>query len=124
MKNLSSGIVTALAALLLGGCAGLLQPTNPLVGQWALSMDTPVGTMNADIQVNEDLTGQLTSNDLGSTELRDINVSDEGDVSFETTVEAQGTMITMNFDGTVEGDSLNGSFNTDFGSMAVSGTRQ
>lgn len=123
MKKLSTGIITMTMALFLGACAGLFQEPNPMVGEWDISIDTPVGAMNADLVVNEDLTGEMSSPDMGSAPLNDLSV-DGNNVSFSTTVDAQGMTITMNFNGTVEGDELNGSFDTDFGAISVSGTRQ
>lgn len=123
MKKLISGISIMTVSLFLGACAGLFEPPNPLVGDWVLSIETPVGAMNADMHVNEDMTGELSSEDLGSAPLENLMV-DDGDVRFDTTVTAQGMTLTMNFNGTVEGDTLNGSFDTDFGSIEVSGTRQ
>ena len=37
---------------------------------------------------------------------------------------AQGQSLTLNFNGTVDGDALTGEFGSDFGAFGVTGTRQ
>ncbi len=114
--------IATLLALALAACAGLGQP-HPIVGEWDATISTPMGAMNAGLLVNEDMTGEMRSPELGATALDDVTV--EGDqVSFSTTVDAQGMMLTLNFDGMVEGDSLSGHFNSDFGEIAMTATRR
>ncbi|MDP2282956.1 MAG: hypothetical protein Q8L06_02360, partial [Pseudohongiella sp.] len=67
--------------------------------------------------------GEMSSTDLGSAALNGITVDGEA-VQFSTTVNAQGQSITLAFNGKVAGDQLSGQFNTDFGPIAVTGTRQ
>lgn len=113
----------ALVAVFLGACAGFWQPANPLVGDWNATISTPMGNMNANLLIRDDLTGEMTSPELGAAALNNITV-DGQDVAFSTTVDAQGQMLTLDFTGTVEGDSLQGSFDTAFGALTVNGTRQ
>lgn len=114
--------LAALLALMLAACAGLGQP-HPLVGEWDTTISTPMGAMSADLVVNEDMTGEMRSPELGATALNNITVDGE-QVSFSTTVDAQGMMLTLDFDGTVEDDTLQGSFDTEFGAIGVTGTRR
>ncbi len=113
----------ALVAVFLGACAGLFQPANPLVGEWDATISTPMGNMNSTLVVRDDLTGEMRSPELGAASLDNI-VVDGNDVSFSTTVDAQGQMMTLDFTGQVDGDELEGSFDTAFGALSVSGTRQ
>ncbi|MEX1197959.1 MAG: hypothetical protein WEB57_08880 [Pseudohongiellaceae bacterium] len=114
--------MAALLTLTLAACAGLGQP-HPLVGEWDATISTPMGAMSADLIVNEDMTGEMRSSELGSTTLNNVTVDGE-QVSFSTTVDAQGMMLTLDFDGTVEDDTLEGSFDTEFGAIGVTGTRR
>ncbi|MDX1491126.1 MAG: hypothetical protein R3332_07555 [Pseudohongiellaceae bacterium] len=121
MKRLSLGSIIVAATLFLAACASA--PSNPAVGMWDISMDTPVGVMQANLEITPDLMGTMSSNDLGSTPLDNVTAMD-GSLSFSATIDAQGQMLTLNFTGTVEGDTLDGSFGSDFGAIQVSGTRQ
>lgn len=121
MKKFSMAPLVLVFSLLLAACA--TTPPNPLVGAWAMTIQSPIGEMAVDINVNPDLTGQMTSADLGAASLDNILVADQA-VSFETTVDAQGQMLTLRFRGTLEGDQLTGNFDTDFGAIPASATRQ
>ena len=110
-----------LVALLLSACATTSAP-HPAVGSWTITIDTPIGAMNANVNINEDLTGEMTSQDLGAAPLNNIAVDGEA-LSFDANVDAQGTALTLAFRGTVVGDTMSGNFNTDFGAIPVSGTR-
>jgi len=123
MKTKIGSVVMGLAlAVLLAACAGTSAP-HPLVGAWAITIDTPVGSMAGNLNINSDMTGEMSSTDLGSAALNGITVDGEA-VQFSTTIDAQGQRITLAFNGTVAGDQLSGQFNTDFGPIAVSGVRQ
>lgn len=108
-------------ALVLAACASTTPP-NPLIGNWEITIETPVGAMTANLTVNPDLSGQMSSGDLGVASLAGVSVVGEA-VSFSTTVNAQGQSLTLAFAGNVVGDSLTGSFDTDFGAVPVSGRR-
>lgn len=108
-------------ALLLSACAGTSAP-HPLVGAWEITIETPIGAMNANLNVNEDMSGALSSQDLGSAPLTGVTVNGDA-VNFSTVVDAQGQSLTLVFAGTVTGDLMSGSFNTDFGAIPVSGRR-
>jgi hypothetical protein len=45
-------------------------------------------------------------------------------VMFETEVDAQGQTLVLDFSGSVDGDSVTGEFDSDFGAFGVTGTRQ
>ena len=123
MKTRLGSLVMGFAvALLLTACAGTSAP-HPLVGAWAITIDTPVGSMAGNLNINPDMTGDMSSTELGSAALNGITVDGEA-VQFSTTIDAQGQSIALAFNGTVTGDQLSGQFNTDFGPIAVSGVRQ
>jgi hypothetical protein len=123
MKTRFGSLVMGFAvAILLAACAGTSAP-HPLVGGWAITIDTPVGSMAGNLNINPDMTGEMSSTELGSAALTGITVDGEA-VQFSTTIDAQGQSITLAFNGTVTGDQLAGQFNTDFGPIAVSGVRQ
>jgi hypothetical protein len=79
--------------------------------------------MAGNLNINPDMTGDMSSTELGSAALNGITVDGEA-VQFSTTIDAQGQSIALAFNGTVTGDQLAGQFNTDFGPIAVSGVRQ
>jgi ABC-type glycerol-3-phosphate transport system substrate-binding protein len=119
--RIGSLLMAFAAAVLLSACAGTSAP-HPLVGAWEITIETPIGSMNANLQVNEDMSGELTSQELGAASLDGITVDGDA-VSFSTTVDAQGQSLMLVFAGTVVGDVMSGSFNTDFGAIPVSGRR-
>ena len=121
MKKLLTGSFVVAAALFLAACAST--PPNPFVGVWNISIDTPVGVMGANLNIAPDLTGNMSSNDLGATPLENITVVDNA-VTFSANVSAQGMALTLDFSGTIAGDTLAGNFDTEFGAIPVTGTRQ
>ncbi len=123
MRSKIGSLITGMVvALFLSACA-TTEPVSPLVGNWLITIDTPIGSMDANINVNTDLTGEMTSVDLGSAPLSGVTIDGQA-VSFTAAANAQGQALSLAFSGTVDGDSLTGSFNTDFGALAVSGRRQ
>lgn len=123
MRSKIGSLITGMVvALFLSACATTSEPVNPLVGAWLITIDTPIGSMDANINVNTDLTGEMTSQDLGSAPLTGVAVDGQA-VRFTAAVNAQGQALTLAFSGTVDGDSLSGSFNTDFGAIPVTGRR-
>lgn len=119
--RIGSLITGVMVALFISACASVSEP-HPLVGGWVITIDTPIGAMDANLNVNEDLTGEMSSPDLGGAPLDAVSVDGEA-VSFSTTVDAQGQSMTLVFNGTVVDDQLSGSFNTDFGAIPVTGRR-
>src|SRR5690606_21066597 len=61
--------------------------------------------------------------DLGATPLENITVMDNA-VTFTANVNAQGMALALDFSGTIAGDTLAGNFDTEFGAIPVTGTRQ
>ena len=119
MKKLVSGwLLLSLAVLV--GCAASVPPA---VGVWNVEMNTPLGPLPATLTINEDGTGSMAADNLGEAPISGITF-DGDSVTFETEVDAQGTMLVLEFSGTVDGDSLEGEFGSDFGAFDVSGSRE
>ncbi|MFK7864849.1 MAG: hypothetical protein AB8B95_11560 [Pseudohongiellaceae bacterium] len=119
MKKLVSGLV-ALSLAVLVGCAASVPPA---VGVWSVEMNTPLGALPATLTVNADGTGMMVADGLGEAPIEGITF-DGNTMNFEAEVDAQGQTLVLEFNGTVEGDAVNGAFGSDFGDFGVSGTRQ
>ena len=119
MKKLLSGwLILSLAILV--GCAAAAPPA---VGVWGVEMNTPLGALPAVLTINADGSGSMSADGLGEAPLSGITF-DGNAVSFEAEVDAQGQTLVLDFNGTVEGDSMDGEFGSDFGAFGVSGSRQ
>ena len=119
MKKLTSGLL-ALALTVLVGCAA---STPAGVGVWSIEMNTPLGAMPATLTINEDGSGSMAADGMGSAPLSGI-AFDGNSVAFSASIDAQGQSITLDFTGAVSGDSISGEFGSDFGAFGVTGTRQ
>ncbi len=109
-----------LALVLLAGCASAPPPG---VGVWGVEMNTPLGEIPVTLTLNEDGTGSMAAANLGEAPVSGVEY-DGPNVTFSAEIDAQGQTVPLDFNGTVDGDSLEGSFGSPFGPMAVSGTRQ
>lgn len=119
MKKLVSGLI-ALTLTVLVGCTASVPPA---VGVWSVEMVTPLGELPATLTVNADGTGLMVADGLGEAPISGITF-DGNAMNFEAEVDAQGQTLVLEFNGTVEGDAVNGAFGSDFGDFAVTGTRQ
>ena len=120
MKKLVSGWLLLSLAILAGCVAG---GPPPAVGVWDIEMNTPLGVLPAVLTLNEDGSGTMAADALGEAPIDGI-VYDDNMVTFMAEVDAQGTTLVLEFSGTVDGDSIEGEFDSDFGAFGVSGTRQ
>ncbi|MEX2506879.1 MAG: hypothetical protein WD406_08165 [Pseudohongiellaceae bacterium] len=116
MPKVSVGSMIVATALLIGACSSPGQ-ANPLAGAWTISIASPLGEMAVNLDINPDLTGTMIS-DLGSWPLEDVMLSGEL-VSFETTIDAQGQVMTMVFKGSLTESGFSGAFDTDFGPISA-----
>lgn len=125
MIKLKLGSLLVAVAFILGACASTpATPPNPLIGDWTLTISSPVGEMALDLAVNPDLTGTMSSADLGSAPLENLTLNGEA-VSFATTIDAQGQVLTLEFTGAMTGpDAFGGSFDTDFGAIPANAVRK
>lgn len=120
MNRLKSGWLVV-AIVLLVGCAASVPPA---VGVWNMEMNTPLGDMEAIFTVNADGSGSVGIEALGGDTAISGITFDGNMMAFTGEFDAQGQTIVLEFTGTVDGDSLDGEFDSDFGAFAVSGTRQ
>ncbi len=119
MKKILSGWLVLSVALLVGCAAS----TPPAVGVWDVEMNTPLGVLPATLTINADGTGMMSAEGLGEASIEGI-MFDGNSLTFDTEIDAQGTMLVLEFSGSVDGDSIDGEFGSDFGAFGVSGTRQ
>lgn len=125
--KLRNYLLLALAAALLAlGCSAYGAPALPAaVGAWNMSIETPLGTQTPTINVTGDASGLMVSMDSpqGSVDATEVTFGEDGALGFTVDVDAGGQQLTLVFTGMVDGDSLNGTFATDFGDMAATATR-
>jgi len=94
------------------------------VGTWTLTIDTPAGTQEPTLTitgVEGDLTGAFGS-PAGEIDLTSVSFTD-GALEFAVTIDFNGQALALNFSGTVDGDSMTGSFASDFGDFAATAVR-
>lgn len=110
-----------------GGGAAAVPPPPAIpaaVGSWTLTIDTPAGTQEPALTitgVEGDLAGAFGS-PAGQVDLTTVSFAD-GALEFSVTIDIGGQDLTLNFSGTVDGDSMTGSFASDFGDFAATGVR-
>ena len=119
MKKLMNGWLLLSLAILVG-CAAAVPPG---VGVWGVEMNTPLGALPATLTLNEDGTGTMSADGLGDAPIEGV-LFDGNAITFEAGIDAQGQSLVLEFSGTVDGDSLEGEFGSDFGAFGVSGSRQ
>ena len=114
------------AALLTVGCSAYGAPALPAaVGSWNMSIETPLGTQTPTINVTGDASGLMVAmvSPDGQVDATDITFGEDGALGFTVVVPAGGQELTLVFSGMVDGDSLNGTFATDFGDMTATAMR-
>lgn len=119
MTKLIRTLSIATVLVFLAACAA---GPAPGVGMWDVNINTPVGAQTGVWTINADGSGVMGS-DLGDQTLDGIML--EGDtIAFDVDIDAGGQSLSLSFSGTVEGDSFEGEFSSDFGAFSVTGTRQ
>lgn len=90
-----------------------------------MTIETPLGTQTPTLVVSGDANGLMATMDApdGSVEATDVTFGEDGSLGFTAVVPAGGQDLTLVFSGMVEGDSLTGTFATDFGDMEATATR-
>ena len=120
MTNFAKLISFTSILIFLAACAG--GAANPIVGTWDTVASTPLGDQAATWTINADGTGEMSG--AAGVQAIDGITFDGNNLAFDLTIEAQGQSLTLDFSGSVDGDSLSGEFGSDFGAFAVTGTRQ
>ena len=114
------------AALLTVGCSAYGAPALPAaVGSWNMTIETPLGTQTPTVNVTGDASGLMVAmvSPDGQVDATDITFGEDGALGFTVVVPAGGQELTLVFSGMVDGDSLNGTFATDFGDMTATAMR-
>jgi hypothetical protein len=120
MKKIINAL-TALCLITLVGCAG---GVNPAIGTWDLALTTPLGALPAVLVMNENGTGSVASEALGSAQISDI-VYDGNQISFPLDLNIQEDVtLSLQVSASVTGDTLEGEAVSDFGPFAITGNRQ
>ena len=94
-------------------------------GVWNTSMDFNGQAIEATLTITKSADGSLQGvwqGQQGAAELSNVKF-DDGKLTFNRTVNFGDQQFAMSFSGTIAGDKLNGEFLTDFGGMAISGSR-
>ncbi len=119
MKKLAQVLLVSSLTFIFGCAAS--QP--PAAGAWDVEWNTPLGKLTSVLTLNSDGSGHMATQGMGDGPLSGIRF-DGNTVNFEVTVDAQGQSLPLDFNGTVNGDSIEGSFGSDFGQFALTGTRK
>jgi hypothetical protein len=127
------------AALLAGAtivATPALAQSSPAVGSWATEAVTDFGTFKSTITIGQS-GGAYTVNMVDvpqagpdgqpapamASTISDVHV-DGSSFSFTRTIDFQGMPIVLKYAGTVDGNNLTATANSDFGAIPVKGTRQ
>ncbi len=119
-------LLALVAALLTVGCSAYGAPALPAaVGSWNMSIETPLGTQTPTINVTGDASGLMAAmvSPEGEVAATDVTFGEDGALGFTVEIDAGGQQLKLVFSGMVDGDSLNGTFATDFGDMTATATR-
>ena len=90
-------------------------------GQWEFTSETQRGTRTSVLTLKEDMTGTYTMRER-ETPITELKI-DGKEVSFKLEMSYGENSFTMDFKGTVEGDTLNGEFVTSRGNREAKGVR-
>jgi opacity protein-like surface antigen len=130
MKKLAFAAAAAFALL----AAPALAADSPAAGEWAVEAKTDFGTFKSDWTVAEaegawtlEMADQPMEGGPGGpppeSTITNLKV-DGGKVTFDRALDMGGQAFSMSYDLTVEGDTLSGTANSDFGPIPISGTRK
>jgi opacity protein-like surface antigen len=130
MKKLAFAAAAAFALL----AAPALAADSPAAGEWAVEAKTDFGTFKSDWTVAEaegawtlEMADQPMEGGPGGpppeSTISNLKV-DGGKVTFDRALDMGGQAFSMSYDLTVEGDTLSGTANSDFGPIPISGTRK
>ena len=117
-------VVSALIPGLLGCSEDLASAggkKSEVVGTWELTSESSRGTRTRTLTIKEDFTGIYKGRNR-ETPVTDLKL--EGDqLSFSVKMKWQDREFTMDFNGTVDGDSIKGAWTTSRGTREVTGKK-
>ncbi len=130
-----TGFAALVAAASLMAAPALAQ-SSPVLGSWDTEAATDFGTFKAVLTLAQDGSGYTaqmvdapqTGPDgqpapaMAST-ISEVKV-EGANFSFKRTIDFQGQAIVLNYTGSVDGNSLTATANSDFGAIPVKGTRK
>ena len=94
------------------------------VGVWDMTIETPMGDQNPTVTIQgtaDALTGEF---DGPTGALAFDSISADGDaLNFQVTIDIGGQDLVLKFVGTVDGDAMNGEFESDFGNFPANAVR-
>jgi hypothetical protein len=99
-------------------------PPPAIVGSWNLLVETPMGNQESTLVVSGTaaaLEGKLVS-PQGEVPIKNV-AFDGTKVTFGMTIDAQGQVMELTYEGTVAGDALTGAFQSPFGPAPANGKR-
>lgn len=128
-------LAAAASAVSLALAAPALAADSPVAGAWAVEAKTDFGTFKSDWTVAEadgawtlDMQDQPMEGAPGGGEPPQSTISDvkvEGNtLTFKRALDMGGQAMSFSYTATVEGDTLTGTANSDFGPIPISGTRK
>ncbi|MHC4072782.1 MAG: translocation/assembly module TamB domain-containing protein [Planctomycetota bacterium] len=95
--------------------------TSLVVGTWELTSESSRGTRTYTLKIKDDMTATYTSRDR-ETPVTDLKV--EGDqISFKVTRTFNESQFTMNFKGTLDGDTIRGKITSSRGTTELTGKK-
>lgn len=107
-----------------GVLAGGVAVADGPVGEWKLEAEFGGQVREFTLKIREEggeLKGILTGQ-RGDQELDDVSFED-GVLKYTLNLERDGQAFSLDFNGTIDGDELDGNYATDFGDFPVTGTR-
>ena len=132
LKTIRFAATLAAASLM---AAPALAQSSPVVGNWDTEAVTDFGTFKAKLTVAQSGAGytvaMVDAPQTGpdgqpaptpASTISDVTV-DGSTFSFKRTIDFQGQAIVLTYTGTVDGNALTATANSDFGAIPVKGTR-
>ena len=105
--------------------AGVAYAEGP-AGVWKVSMDYQGNPIEGVLTITEGDAGALAGTwegRMGKQDLQDVKF-DAGKLTFIRKVDRQGQQFDLAFTGTIEGDKINGAFDSPMGALTVAGARE